>query len=123
MTFLELSFPRPTYISVSTPIVSDLISVKYIIPHDFIIDRDEARGLFSNVHDMCDDMIALCQSIGEPAYLMQDPHVILRADRHISVESERKESKDDANIEARFENEKVRTDLDQGCQAARPSNH
>ena len=32
MTFLELSFPRPTYISVSTPIVSDLISVKYIIP-------------------------------------------------------------------------------------------
>ena len=35
MTFLELSFPRPTYISVSTPIVSDLISVKYIIPIDF----------------------------------------------------------------------------------------
>ena len=32
MTFLKLSFPRPTYISVSTPIVSDLISVKYIIP-------------------------------------------------------------------------------------------
>ena len=35
MTFLKLSFPRPTYISVSTPIVSDLISVKYIIPKLF----------------------------------------------------------------------------------------
>ena len=37
MTFLELSFPRPTYISVSTPIVSDLISVKYIIPYGSVL--------------------------------------------------------------------------------------
>jgi len=95
--------------------------------HDFIIDREEARKLFKKVNDTTDAMDAMIRGLDEVAYLVQDPHIIFRADRN-PVEEETS-SHDSASSETTAEADgdaadtaNHRADLDQGCRAARRSN-
>ena len=92
--------------------------------HDFIIDREEARELFTSVNETTDEMDALIRALDEVAYSVQDPHTILRADRHPTQEG--MSSNDDststevgtgAGADATDD-----PDLDQGCPTARRGN-
>ncbi len=93
--------------------------------HDFIIDREEAKGLFINVDNTTGEMNALIRAFGEIVYLMQEPHVVHRVDRHVIREE--KGSNDDntdseANIEAGADSgdgSSIETGLDRGRPAAR----
>ncbi|MDE0004416.1 MAG: hypothetical protein OXQ29_17135 [Rhodospirillaceae bacterium] len=56
--------------------------------HEFIIDSEEAKKLFKNVKESTEEMDRLILALGEVAYSVQDPHVVLRADRHPEPEGE-----------------------------------
>ena len=46
--------------------------------HGFIIDREEARGLFNSVKEPTEEINALMIALGDIVYEEQSPHVILR---------------------------------------------
>ena len=72
--------------------------------HEFIIDSQEAKKLFKIVKDPSEEMNRLTKELGEIAYSVQSPHVIMRADRHL----EQEESDDNGNN---------RTDAERGAAA------
>ncbi len=76
--------------------------------HDFIIDREEARELFTSVNETTDEMDALIGTLNEIAYSVQDPHFVRRADRLLI--QERADAHDDSAS--------TETDADAGASAS-----
>ena len=84
--------------------------------HDFIIDIDEARKLFSTVNFASDDCHKLIAELGSITYVVQSPHVIRRLDGDFEHSEESTNGQPDTN-------ENPRNKVARGREETRRSDH
>ena len=69
--------------------------------HEFIIDSEEAKGLFKDIEEPTDEMDSLITELGDIIYSVQSQHIVLRLDKELK----KTEGTEDENTGAKGEDE------------------